>query len=194
MNADGYIYIGRQDRFALTNGFTIEAWILPDAHKEPMRIISADNGEHSMSFFRNERVGWSMAYACYPDKTFHNSAPSLVFTSYGARDVVFDHMPAPSAEWMHVVMVVGRNNGVQLYLNGQDKKTFDLAAPVTAGNAWLSIGATSSREHLWRGQLAHLAVYSHELNLEQIENHCRQARAKQSSSDSSSKSEEQPME
>ena len=179
MDGDGYIYVGRQDRFALPNDFTVEVWMFPEDSELPMRIISADNCV-PITMSQN-RTGWGLVYAGLPYKTLKNTTPCLAMTAYGVKteygikgeNGVVENLPGPKSGWMHVVVVFDRNNVMRFYLNGRAMSSVKFGAPARVDSVWLSIGGLSSRDRLWRGRLAHVAVYQHELSEERIGDHYR---------------------
>ncbi len=166
-DGQGYIDVGRQDRFSLVNGFTVEAWILAEHSTNPTRVISADNAVPDSTM----RIGWSLMHAVEPHNTFANGFPCFVFTAHGVEDAAFNTVVTPTSRWIHVAVVFDRNNIAHLFQNGRPRSSVDVGGPAKVGPAWLSIGAMSNKGQFWKGRLAHVAVYPQELSEEQILRH-----------------------
>ena len=160
LDGNGCIDIGRQERFALSNGFTVEAWIFVQPQAGLARIISVDNAAPDV--VSTDRTGWALEYLGVT-RRYGNPFPCLSFTAYAVKQALFKSVSVPVSRWMHVAVVFGRDNAAHLFLNGRQKSSLSLPGPAKVGPAWLSVGATSFHEHYWQGRLAHVAVYCHEL-------------------------------
>ena len=87
----------------------------------------------------------------------------------------------PQGQWVYVAAVFDRDNDVHLFLNGEHQAS--RPRPSKAGGtgpAWVSIGSLGSGEQRWRGRLAHVAVYPHVLDPQQIKSHWRKGATQES--------------
>jgi hypothetical protein len=167
LDGRGYIDIGRQDRFALSNGFTVEAWIRLDGRtwlESPNgQIVSVGSSER-----RYQRSGWSLGYGI--GRAGNQAQPVCCFSCYGVGAV--SRVELPPDEWMHLTYVFGPDNVGLLFLNGRPRASFPLAKPAKTGPTWVTLGFGSNMDgEYWRGRLAHVAVYGSTLSQGQIQNH-----------------------
>ncbi len=172
LNGDGYIEIGRHDRFAMTNGFTVEAWALIEGPTaRPARIISVAGGNGPQ-----QQSGWGFGYIT-DQNTLSGMNPQTYyyFTSYDVEGLW--SVKAPLERWEHVVYVSALNNRGLLYVDGELRATYPHAKSVKKGPAWVAIGWSANyRGEFWHGRLAHVAVYPSVLSQAQIKAHFHCAR------------------
>ncbi|MBN1394254.1 MAG: hypothetical protein JW959_04470 [Pirellulales bacterium] len=172
LKGNGYIDVGRRDRFAFSNGFTVEAWVWIDKPSGISgRIISAAScdGFHQSS-------GWAMGYSGFVDEpNAGDKEPYCNFTCYGEQfGANYHRVGTPLREWMHLAYVFASDNSGRLYRNGEPWGAFPPNVPAKIGPTWVAIGWGSNIDgEFWRGRLAHVAVYPTELSQEQIDSHYR---------------------
>ncbi len=174
LQGNGCIDIGRQDRFAMADGFTVEAWVWIDETAERTRILSAGSSESP-----TQQSGWSLAYCreTPPEWTGRKStAPCVFFTTYLVQDVAFADVEMPMKRWTHLVVVFGSDHIAHLFLNGEHRASAGSSGPARTGPTWVTVAGASNHTDYWRGRLAHVAVYAHVLDGKRIKNHYRQAR------------------
>ncbi|MBI1372178.1 MAG: hypothetical protein GC159_05380 [Phycisphaera sp.] len=158
---DGYVEIGREKAFNLTNGFAVEAWVWLDYEMTYGRIISADSN--------GPTAGWGLAYQG-PKRLTDDG--SIFFTTYSILDFRFA-ATVPMQKWAHLVVVFDANDDAHLYINGVLKQTIASDRPAKTGDLNVVIGRMSHGIQNWYGALAHVAVYDHELAAERVAAHYR---------------------
>jgi hypothetical protein len=163
----GRIDIGRQDRFALRNDFSVEAWVSIVEPRGVARIVSVDDGTEL-----SRRVGWGLGYVPPFRSGAGSTRPCFFFTVYNEQEVPMPTICPPREQWVHVAAVVDRSNGVHLFFNG-DRQTSGPRPNKAAqtGPAWVEIGALGNGDERWKGQLAHVAVYPRALEPQRIKSH-----------------------
>jgi hypothetical protein len=174
-NGKGYIDVGRNDRFALANNFTVEAWtwIENTSGVELGPVISAGSGES-----RYQQSGWCLAYRPRSQvQAGGNDQLICTLTSYSAAVALIGDIDMPTAQWVHVAYIFGADNVAQAFFNGRPSATAPDCKPAKVGPTWVSIGWSSNvGGEYWRGRLAHVAVYPRALNERQILNHYRECK------------------
>jgi hypothetical protein len=173
-NGDGYIDLGRCDQFAMKNDFTVEAWAWIGDVQWSSHIVSVLGGE------AQEHIGWGLIVGRAKPGPKSDKNPTLLdFIVYGQKVDNF-YFSVPVGEpierrWMHVAVVFDRANLSHLYLDGQHRGSVAVNEPARVGAVWLQIGcAQVIDEDLYRGRLAHVAVYPRALSDKQIRNHFSQ--------------------
>jgi hypothetical protein len=170
-DGDGYIDLGCHHEFAMKNNFTVEAWVWIGKVKRHGNIISAFNDGYDPN-------GWGLTAG----RKSPNSSAILSFGANKANGTVFRLPTGEMIEgrWLHVAVVFDRDDTAHLYLDGDHRISMPVGGSGFIGPAWLAIGAAEqvgSAEQIdtarWRGRIAHVAVYPHVLNAQQIENHYR---------------------
>ena len=175
LDGRGYIDVGRNDRFAMANGFTVEAWAwIEGATQRSGRIISAASCDG-----RHQRSGWGFGALTPPSPESDDPQPYYYyFTSYDvASQWSFE---AQTAQWGHLAYVFDSDNSGRLYVNGELRATYPAGQAAKVGPSWVAIGwGANENGEYWRGRLAHVAVYHAVLSLGQIRNHyrCSEAQA-----------------
>ena len=179
LDGNGYIDIGRNDRFALANNVTVEAWIWiePTSSGRPFLgpIIAAGSGES-----RYQQSGWLLV--CRTRSQIEAGSDSrqivCVFGCYSKENAPILDSEMPLARWVHLIYVFGADNA-RLYVDGRPSAIRLACKPAKLGPTWVSIGWHSNLGgQYWRGRLAHVAVYPRVLSEQQIQNHCRMEHAK----------------
>ncbi|MBN1394412.1 MAG: hypothetical protein JW959_05275 [Pirellulales bacterium] len=171
LEGDAYIDVGRRDRFALANGFTVEAWIwIRNPSSVRARLFSAGN-----CIVPRQLSGWAIGYVNRINKDLKDELPFCSFTCYGYDNRnVYHRVGMPLEEWFHVAMVFDKDNVKRLYFNGKLQETFPDGGPAATGPTWVSIGWGSGHGgEYWRGRIAHVAVFDRVLSEQRILNHCR---------------------
>jgi hypothetical protein len=171
-NGNGYIDIGRKDRFALAS-LTIEAWVwieglrFVEGDSNHARIISVGSGET-----RYQRSGWAVGYAIESA----NNPPSISFSPFHCKSgsAFFRNIETPYAHWIHFAYAYDADRETaQVILNGKLQGSVH-ADRSFLGPTWVAIGwCPHPGGEYWRGRLAHVAVYPATLNEAQIETHFR---------------------
>jgi fibronectin-binding autotransporter adhesin len=97
---DGNINVGNADFGAMTNGFTIAAFIKPDSVASGIQRIfgSAPGGASGLGFGLN--------------------GDDLRFTSFGVTDYDSGDIAVPAGAWSHIAVAFDESNQAVFYLNG----------------------------------------------------------------------------
>ena len=179
LDGNGYIDVGRNDRFALANNVTVEAWIWiePASGLRPFLgpIIAAGSGES-----RYQQSGWLLM--CRTRSQIEAGSDSrqivCIFGCYSKENAPILDSEMPLARWAHLIYVFGADNA-RLYVDGRPSAIRLACKPAKLGPTWVSIGWDSNLGgQYWQGRLAHIAVYPRVLSEQQIQNHCRLEHAK----------------
>jgi len=93
MGRDGYVDVGRDPAFRLTQAFSVEAWIYLDYEQPYGRIISADAD--------GPAAGWGLGYQGPKSLTEEGS---IFFTTYRILDFRFT-ATIPMQKWAHIAVV-----------------------------------------------------------------------------------------
>jgi len=140
----------------LTHGFTVAAWVKPDAVSSVQRVVSSS---------RQKSVnGW----------TFGLDGDGLRFTTYEVKDYGLTGLGLPAGRWMHIAAVLDENDDVTFYLNGVNRGKVEHNAPANADtDDVLLIGAstirgTSTLTETFTGQLDDVRVIGRSLSAADI--------------------------
>lgn len=126
---------------ALTNNFTVAAWVKPRAATAWGRIISTSRANS------NDGFGFGLT-----------GADGLIFTTYGIQDYMQPYSFAVNT-WYHVAAVMGGDNAVTFYVNGIAIGTVAGANPGAADpNDALIIGSLDGLEQFFDGLIDDVAV------------------------------------
>jgi hypothetical protein len=123
---------------ALTNNFTVAAWIKPDVVSGTQRVFSNDGGD-----------GWG----------FGLDQNQLLFTTYTVKDYWSGAGATVSAgEWTHIAVTMDANNDVEFFINGVSAaKETHTAAGKPATGSWYAAGTGSGS--YFDGAIDELRVY-----------------------------------
>jgi hypothetical protein len=155
---------GGSDQFTLTNGFSLEAWVINAGQtgtaRAPLgRIVS--NGWPGMIGY-----GWGIL-ASPPD--------AMRFTTYGVLDYDSTLTVVPQdGNWHHVVVVFDSTNTANFYLDGVNTDSIPGPGPAHTAALDLMIGRNpaSAAEEFFNGSIDEVAIYNYELDpVAQIQNH-----------------------
>jgi hypothetical protein len=165
-DGNGYIDLGRQDRLALANGFSVECWVFMEgdfwhgAEPRHARIFSVGDSSN-----RYQQTGWALGF-------FHRSDAALpvgTLALYGVAGPTLDGLELPLNQWRHLALVYDAGNTARAYIDGKLQSTIEVGRAAEQGPAWASIGFGSNLGgEYWHGRLAHLAVYDRPLEQEHI--------------------------
>jgi hypothetical protein len=167
---NGYIRIGRQDRFALTSGFSVEgwAWIKKTNSRHVGRIISAGSCD-----WPYQQSGWGMGCIF----SSNNSVPRCCWTLYRVAEGTLPDVELPIGQWVHVACSFDVENNLRVYIDGNPRVSLSMSESAKTGPTWVAIGWGSNSEEgeHWHGRLAHIAVYDYVLKDAQIRTHYQSA-------------------
>jgi hypothetical protein len=177
LKGDGYIDVGRQDRFAFRNNFTIEAWlwINPEwnsaEENQPGSIFSAGSGER-----RYQQHGWGLM--CRPQSVVIKGGDEnqriLSFVCYSLGFMSIPDYSMPLRRWTHAALVYNSDHSAQAFIDGKATMVMENCLIPKQGPVWVSLGWNSNMGgQYWKGRLAHIAVYPHALQKNQILEHYR---------------------
>jgi len=131
---------------ALTNSFTLEAWVKPagfDAPDYANRIISNRSGGTGYGFgeFDNGR---------------------LIFTTFGVLDYITTGRYLSIGRWTHVAVVLDSSNNADFYVNGQLVETIMGSLPARPAIVGLRIGSNPAAEdaQFWDGLIDDVRVWN----------------------------------
>ncbi len=148
-----------------TNNFTVEFWVMP-AGTEGNRFLLG-NGDPA-----NQASGGFGIFQNGGNLSFRKFGVSNLRT---AREQPFFQSPS----WHHVAVVMGADNSLSFYRNGELWEAFDPGAPLTPVSAGLNRELTVGlRDGLtsFHGALDELAIYPRALTTQQIQKHYTSAR------------------
>jgi hypothetical protein len=157
------INTGGSDPFTLTNGFTLEAWVINggqgvlNPNRSPLgRIVS--NGWPG-----NIGYGWGIL-----------SGNGTRFTTYGIFDYDSNQSQVPQdGNWHYVAVVFDSTNTANFYVDGALTEAISASRPANKAALDLMIGRNpaSSAEEFFNGSIDEVAIYNYELTGDQIAAH-----------------------
>jgi hypothetical protein len=178
LDGNGYIDLGYHPEFAMKNDFTVEAWTwIGNAKRHSMVLSAHGEGDHP--------IGWGLAAGSGDGNAEPGNRVSLHLSVYRAANLYLLNPAgeAIEARWLHVAVVLDRTNTAHFYINGKHCGATK-GGPVCVDRVWLAIGAAemigtkdSIDANLWRGRLAHVAVYPTALTSRQLQSHYDQGNA-----------------
>lgn len=148
-----HIDVGTDERFNLTNRFTLEAWFRMDGITGRRRI-----------FFKDEAYGLG------------TNNDEFIFTSRNRQDYFTTQANLQPGRWYHVAAILDGNNDLQVYLDGEFLETISGArpAPISNGRCRIGIGIFQQQPEVlepWQGELADIRLWNIERTPEQIQTH-----------------------
>ncbi|PYK96823.1 MAG: hypothetical protein DME19_18415, partial [Verrucomicrobia bacterium] len=146
---DDYVQVGTAADLAMTNYFSVSAWILPTGPGTATvgGVIINREGEYEVARFADGTIRWAFA----------NANPGWSYINTG--------FVAPLYQWTHVCVVYD-NGTVNTYANGQLVHTYNGSGPI--GDAFSAmndfrIGGRQEEAQFFRGLIDEVAVFSRAL-------------------------------
>jgi len=142
----------------LRNEFSVAAWIKPGSVSGIHRIVSSGRTQSTNGF----------AFGTYND--------GLRFTTFGIKDYTLTGMGLTAGSWTHVAAVMGTDNAVSFYVNGEFQGKVDGSSPATADtDDVLLIGATTevgstTYSQFFDGRIDDLYIFSNALDAAGVQN------------------------
>ncbi len=149
---DDWVWIRKSAINRLTNDFTVMAWINPDRLTGVQRIIGTERW-HSADGFG----------------LFLDGA-GLRFATFGVQDYEATDVGLTPGRWHHVAAVMGADNSVTFYVDGEARETIAGSAPANPdADDDLLIGRDLWGEEPFAGRIDEVRLFDRALSADEIE-------------------------
>jgi hypothetical protein len=153
---DSRVVIGHDDRLNLTNGFTLDAWVKPNA---------ADGWRDVLLYER----GTGLSYGLYAASD--RGGPEGVMSGSDGEHGVAVSDPLPVGAWTHLATTYDPALGLVLYVNGVQVARLDSTGAVNVDGAGdLSIGGNAVWGEWFNGVIDEVRVWNGVLDAYQVQN------------------------
>jgi hypothetical protein len=156
-SGQGWIELARPETLALTDSFTVEAWLRPQADKSIGRVLSIDPGI--------SKSGWGFGYL--PQGMQRAPRDGLLFTLYSKLDyplVPPDNIAIADGNWRHVLILCDGAPNAYLFIDGKAVALYEGSQRGIVGAVKAAIGRHNDGKQSYHGDVAHLAIYPHMLS------------------------------